>query len=112
MSIDRFVTPRAIALSLRRAAPLAAALVWACAAHAQSPDRQPHDRASEVGHATAAWLDLQASNREAAPEAAPMSGAAATLAYQRYLDSFRHPIPDTFGSRLSGSGSGNGGGSQ
>jgi hypothetical protein len=107
MSIDRFVTGRALAPSLRGVAALAAALVWTCAAHAQSPDREPPDaRASEVGHATAAWLDLQASNREAAPEAAPMSGAAATLAYQRYLDSFRHPVPDTFESKLSGSGSG------
>jgi len=101
MSTDRFVI-------LRVAVPLAVALAGAGAAHAQAP----RYRTSEVGHATAAWLALQASNREAAPDDAPMTGAAATRVYQRYLDSFRHPIPDSFGSRLSGSGAAGGGGSQ
>ncbi|CAB3760589.1 DUF3613 domain-containing protein [Paraburkholderia humisilvae] len=57
----------------------------------------PH--ASEVGHATLSWLDLQRSGREAAP-AQTMLGAEATLAYQRYLESFRTKIPASFGSSI------------
>ena len=49
-----------------------------------------------VGEATTALLDLQVSGRAAAP-VLPMLGAAATLSWQRYLDSFRQPIPVSFG---------------
>jgi hypothetical protein len=77
-------------------------------------------RASEVGHATIGWLDLQRSDAEAGREPT-MLGAEATLAYQRYLDSFKNKIPSSFGSSvgsgdsgnsLQGSGYGNGGGAQ
>lgn len=61
--------------------------------------------ASEIGHATLAWLDLQGSNRAAVQEQ-PMLGAAASLAYQRYLDSFKNKIPEFFGSAASSSGGG------
>jgi hypothetical protein len=64
-------------------------------------------RASEVGHSTRAWLDLQSSNTEAAP-ALPMLGAEAGLAYRRYMESFKSKIPDLYGSALN-SGSGGGG---
>ena len=64
---------------------------------------------SEVGHATAAWLDLQRSNSQAAPEQ-PMLGEEAGLAYQRYMGSFKSKIPQTYGSALNqGSGGGQGG---
>jgi len=84
-----------------------------------SPARRA-PRASEVGHATIGWLDLQRSDAEAGREPT-MLGAEATLAYQRYLDSFKNKIPSSFGSSvgsgdsgnsLQGSGYGNGGGAQ
>ncbi|MFM0208732.1 DUF3613 domain-containing protein [Paraburkholderia sediminicola] len=71
---------------------------------------QPPVRASEIGHSTRAWLDLQSSNTEAAP-ALPTLGAEAGLAYRRYMESFKSKIPDLYGSALnSGSSSGNSGG--
>ncbi len=87
-----------------RRARLAGLLLLAAAgvARAQPP-------ASEVDHATLAWLDLQRSNAAAAP-AQPMLGAEAGLAYQRYLQSFTAKIPAQYGSALDqGGGGGNGG---
>ncbi|MBN3851517.1 DUF3613 domain-containing protein [Paraburkholderia sp. Ac-20342] len=68
---------------------------------------QPKVRASEVGHSTLAWVDMQRSNEQAAP-ALPMLGAEAGLAYKRYLNSFNNKIPEWYGSTL-GSSSGSGG---
>ncbi|WP_460901898.1 DUF3613 domain-containing protein [Paraburkholderia jirisanensis] len=77
-------------------------------------------RASEIGHATTGWLDLQRSDAEAGREPTTL-GAEATLAYQRYLDSFKNKIPSSFGSSvgsgdagnsMQGGGYGNGGGAQ
>ncbi|WP_321861123.1 DUF3613 domain-containing protein [Burkholderia cenocepacia] len=87
----------------------AVGIAFACwlgagAAHAQ--DAAP---ASEIGHATGALLDLQRSNRAAATPQ-PIDGAAGTFAYQRYIDSFKTPIPQWFGT-MSASGGGNSGGS-
>ncbi|VBT84314.1 lipoprotein [Burkholderia pseudomallei] len=65
--------------------------------------------ASEIGHATQAWFALQASNREAAP-AQPMIGEAASLAYARYIESFRTKIPAFYGSAAGMSGMSGGGG--
>lgn len=66
-------------------------------------------RASEVGHATRALLELQSSNTKAAP-VQPMLGAEAGLAYRRYMESFKSKIPDLYGSALgTGGGSGSGG---
>lgn len=69
---------------------------------------QPEVRASEVGHATRSWLDLQSSNTQAAP-AQPMLGAEAGLAYRRYMESFKSKIPDLYGSALNTGTGGNGG---
>lgn len=71
-------------------------------------------RASRVGDATAAWLELQRSNTAAAP-ALPTLGAEAGLAYERYLNSFKTKIPASFASPIEMRGSsfgdyGNGGG--
>jgi hypothetical protein len=65
----------------------------------------PAVRASEVGHSTRVWLDLQSSNTQAAP-ALPTLGAEAGLAYRRYLESFKSKIPDLYGSTLKGNGGG------
>ncbi|WP_370299586.1 DUF3613 domain-containing protein [Abyssibacter sp.] len=48
------------------------------------------------GEATRAWLELQASGRAASKAERPMDGDAADRVYQRYLDSFSHPIPVQF----------------
>ncbi|MFM0227162.1 DUF3613 domain-containing protein [Paraburkholderia dipogonis] len=68
---------------------------------------RPTVRASEVGHATRTWLDLQSSNVEAAP-ALPTLGAEAGLAYRRYMESFKSKIPDLYGSALNTGSGGNG----
>ncbi|WP_233829431.1 DUF3613 domain-containing protein [Paraburkholderia sp. ZP32-5] len=73
-----------------------------------APLVQSTPRASEVGHSTLAWLELQRSNAQAAP-ALPMLGAQAGLAYRRYLESFKSRIPDLYGSTLNGSGNGGSG---
>ncbi|HTH74567.1 MAG TPA: DUF3613 domain-containing protein [Trinickia sp.] len=81
-------------------------------AQAGSPDTDASSRASAgvgsrhaalIGDATREWLDLQRTNAAAAP-AMPMPGAQATLAYERYMNSFRTKIPASFGSAFSGEG--------
>ncbi|WP_244100704.1 DUF3613 domain-containing protein [Burkholderia gladioli] len=72
---------------------------------------EPARRRSDVGPSTEAWLDLQRSNRAASPEPHPFEGAAASYAYQRYLQSFNSPIPTWFTSVQQGSGGGGSGGS-
>jgi hypothetical protein len=84
-----------VAKRLRRYVPLAAVLL-ACAAHAQQGEGVP---SSEVGHSAAAWLELQRSNAAAAP-ALPTLGAEAGYAWQRYMKSFETPIPPSFGSSV------------
>lgn len=106
----RRVIHAALAVALASTSPW-----WAPRAHAQSDSDasgaagaaasrlSPH--ATEIGAATRSWLALQRSNTAAAP-ALPTPGAQATLAYERYMDSFRTPIPSSFGSTLSERGGG------
>lgn len=49
----------------------------------------------EVGDTTRALLRMQAAGTQAGP-ARPMLGVEASLAWQRYLQSFTHPIPERF----------------
>jgi hypothetical protein len=49
----------------------------------------------EIGDTTRHLLKMQADNSFAGPPR-PMLGAEAAAAYQRYLDSFNHPIPEFF----------------
>jgi hypothetical protein len=72
-----------------------------------APDAPPAVPAGEVGHSTAAWLDLQRSGAQAAP-ALPTLGSEAGLAYKRYMESFKSKIPDLYGSTLGGNGGGGG----
>ncbi|KWF76755.1 hypothetical protein WL93_27240 [Burkholderia diffusa] len=70
--------------------------------------------ASDVDRSTKAWLSMQRDNRAAAP-AQPMLGDVASLVYQRYLDSFKHKIPESMSTQLgssSGGMSGSGQGAQ
>ncbi|MGU7779842.1 DUF3613 domain-containing protein [Burkholderia sp. PU8-34] len=92
-------------LRVRRGVALLVLVGAAATAHAQ----QPAQNAAEIGHSTEAWLALQRDNQSVGP-ALPMLGDAASLAYQRYLDSFKNKIPDSMGSPLSGNGGGMPGG--
>lgn len=49
-----------------------------------------------IGDQTRAWMDLQATGTQASEAERPMTGELAERVYQRYLDSFTHPIPDQF----------------
>lgn len=67
------------------------------------------------GAETRAWVDLQASGTAAVGDARPMPGEVADVVYQRYVNSFKHPIPAQFprtSGGESGSGSGSGSGSE
>lgn len=75
---------------------------------AAEPPRQPvrtSTPASEIGSTTEAWLELQRSNRAASDNPHPFEGAAASYAYQRYLNSFGTQIPTWFGSSQHAQGS-------
>ncbi|MEK2601522.1 DUF3613 domain-containing protein [Burkholderia arboris] len=86
-------------------------VAFACALGAGIAHAQSDTPASEIGHATNALLDLQRSNRAAATPQ-PIDGAAGTYAYQRYIDTFKTPIPQWFGTMsTAGGGGGSGGGS-
>ncbi|OED08647.1 MULTISPECIES: DUF3613 domain-containing protein [unclassified Burkholderia] len=65
--------------------------------------------ASDVGRSTKDWLAMQRDNRAAAPTQ-PVFGDVASLAYQRYLDSFKNKIPDSMSSQLGAVGGMSGGG--
>ncbi|EDT38143.1 conserved hypothetical protein [Burkholderia ambifaria MEX-5] len=88
------------------------AIIWmvggSAVAYAQEPAAT---RASDIERSTREWLALQRDNRAAAPTQ-PMLGDAASLVYQRYLDSFKNRIPDTMSSQIGGSSGGMSGGGQ
>lgn len=65
----------------------------------------PRPRSAPAGTATRALLRLQASGDAGAPPR-PMLGATATAAYQRYLASFSHAIPEFFDTNVESAGSG------
>ena len=54
-----------------------------------------------AGAVTRAWLDAQRNGESAAP-ARSVAGAVASRTYQRYLDSFEHPLPVFFERKASG----------
>lgn len=59
------------------------------------------------GSQTRYWLNTQTSGTNSVTDARPMPGEVATMVYQRYLNSFTHPIPeryeaDTFSTQGSG----------
>lgn len=83
-------------------APASASLPPASSPFPTASASQPSSAAparAEVGDATRALLRMQAGGTYAAP-ARPMLGDQASLAYQRYLDSFKHPIPERFNFNL------------
>ncbi len=64
-------------------------------ADAAAPYVPPATYSNEIGSATRHLLQLQADNAIAGPPR-PMLGTEASAAYQRYLESFNHPIPEFF----------------
>ncbi|KAG8149616.1 DUF3613 domain-containing protein [Burkholderia catarinensis] len=93
------------AARMRQGVALFALMGAATAAYCE----QPAPDASEIGHATNALLAFQRDDRAAGP-ALPMLGDAASLTYQRYLESFKHKIPESMGSPVNANGSGSSGG--
>lgn len=71
------------------------------------------DAQPRLGDEVRAWTDLQKSGAASITESRPMPGEVADKVYDRYLQSFSHPIPQTFerGSFVGSSGSGSGSGS-
>ncbi|ANY89524.1 MULTISPECIES: DUF3613 domain-containing protein [Pseudomonas] len=60
-------------------------------AQAEDPPRlPPPDSAAE------AWLRVQASNQQASPKMQKQSATERELSLQRWLDSYKYPIPDVF----------------
>lgn len=89
-------------LSLSAFLALATAALLPLAAVAAEPKKP-------LGDETKAWVDLQTSGKQASGAPRPMPGEIADNVYQRYLDSFKQPIPAEF-KRQSTEASGNGGG--
>ncbi|MGH8456450.1 MAG: DUF3613 domain-containing protein [Stenotrophobium sp.] len=89
-------------------------LVLACAlpfaAFAQSSDSPYH-----LGDDVRAWTDLQVSGSASLNQPRPMPGEIADEIYDRYLQSFKQPIPEQFGRQsfvgAGGAGGAGGGGS-
>lgn len=64
-----------------------------------------------IGDATHSLLALQREGHAASPTPRPLAGDVATLSYQRYLESFKFPIPEKFSAAVQKSG-GSGGGTR
>lgn len=52
--------------------------------------------ATADGSSTRQWMSLQKGDAATVPAARPQSGEVGDRVYQRYLESFEHPIPETF----------------
>lgn len=48
------------------------------------------------GSGARGWVELQTGGSAASVTARPLPGDAATNAYERYANSFKHPIPESF----------------
>jgi hypothetical protein len=59
-----------------------------------------------VGEETRRWLELQNSGAAASTTRQTISGPVADAIYQRYVESFTHPIPEFYKNDQNGSGSG------
>ncbi|MDD2091599.1 DUF3613 domain-containing protein [Pseudomonas guariconensis] len=73
--------------------PMMVVLCLSCPLLAQAEDpprRPPPETAAE------AWLRVQASNQQASPKPQRQSAKERELSLQRWLDSYKYPIPDAF----------------
>lgn len=55
-----------------------------------------NDKNPQMGEQTRHWLDLQSSGHAASSHPQTISGPVAAKIYQRYQDSFTHPVPEYF----------------
>lgn len=90
--------PQAAAYVEPPVAPVAAAAVQEPAS-APTPVAEQAIPRTRVGDVTRTLLQAQADGRVAAPRL-PMLGAAADASYQRYLESFKHPLPEFFENKV------------
>ncbi|MFJ2989706.1 DUF3613 domain-containing protein [Collimonas sp. NPDC087041] len=67
----------------------------ASAAQTETPAPRERYRSVQIGDVTRTLLQAQADGRVAGPRL-PMLGVTATASWQRYLDSFKHPLPENF----------------
>jgi len=65
------------------------------AAAAQEPLTQERPAARKIGEATSSLLTMQADGSMAGA-ALPMLGATSSLSWERYKDSFKYKIPESF----------------
>lgn len=68
-------------------------------------------RGEGFGADTRYWTSLQVSGAAATRDERPLPGEVATKIYERYVQSFTHPIPERFSRDSFSSGGGGGGGS-
>ena len=78
-------------------------------ANAATADSQP---GRSIGVETRSWLELQSSGTAASKNRQTVSGPVADAIYERYVESFKYPIPEYYKSSQSGSMSGGGGSSK
>lgn len=85
---------------------ICAGLLLAAPAFAQDTAAPPP--LPSLGSDTRAWLDLQTNPAAQTPDVRAVPGEVAEEVYQRYVNSFKHPIPEAFSrdSFVQGEGSG------
>lgn len=57
---------------------------------------EPAQPLPKQGEQTRQWLELQKNGHAASPHQQTLPGPAAAQIYERYLNSFSHPIPEYF----------------
>lgn len=90
---------RQVQTPMPAAAPTAAASTAAASTGAASTAPASAQRDEAVGDVTRALMAAQADGRRAGG-ALPILGPVSTASWQRYLDSFRQPIPQWFGEKV------------
>lgn len=65
------------------------------AGHAVRADTVAASQVQAPGEATRGWLEMQRSGAQAAVSPR-QPGAVATRVYQRYLETFDHPVPESY----------------
>lgn|SRR5690606_6319267 len=90
---------RQVQTPMPAAAPTAAASTAAASTGAASTAPASAQRDEAVGDVTRALMAAQADGRRAGG-ALPILGPVSSASWQRYLDSFRQPIPQWFGEKV------------
>lgn len=82
-------------------APVLAVALAAGTVHAEGTETDTAASSSPapaqvLGESTRGWTTLQTSGSAASSEARPLPGDVAKNVYERYANSFKHPIPEKF----------------